>query len=78
VQQLPGGAILAYNELVAKKENSMEIGGILGFIVLVLDIWAIVRVVGSGASVGAKILWSLLIIVLPVLGLVIWYLAGPK
>lgn len=56
----------------------MEIGGILGFIVLVLDIWAVVRVVGSSASVGAKILWSLLIIVLPVVGLIIWYLAGPK
>jgi len=56
----------------------MEFGGILGFIVLVLDIWAIVRVVGSGASVVAKILWSLLIIVLPVIGLIIWYLAGPK
>ena len=56
----------------------MEIGGLLGFVVLVLDIWAIVRVIVSGASVGAKILWSLLIIVLPVLGLVIWYLAGPK
>tara|TARA_R110001592_G_scaffold363393_1_gene687185 strand:+ start:28237 stop:28407 length:171 start_codon:yes stop_codon:yes gene_type:complete len=56
----------------------MEVGGILGFIVLVLDIWAIVRVVQSGASVGAKVLWSLLIIILPVIGLIIWYLAGPK
>lgn len=56
----------------------MEIGGILGLLILVLDIWAIVRVIGSGATVGAKILWSLLIIILPVIGLIIWYLAGPK
>jgi hypothetical protein len=56
----------------------MEAGGILGVLVLVLDIWAIVRVFGSGASVGAKILWSLLIIFLPVIGLIVWYLAGPK
>lgn len=56
----------------------MEIGGILGLIVLILDIWAVVRVVGSSASVGAKILWSLLIIILPVIGLLIWYVAGPK
>lgn len=56
----------------------MEIGGIIGFIILVLDIWAIVRLLGSSAPVGAKILWSLLIIFLPLIGLVIWYLAGPK
>lgn len=56
----------------------MEIGGIIGLLVLVLDIWAIVRIVGSSASVGEKVLWSLLIILLPVIGLVIWYLAGPK
>ena len=56
----------------------MEFGGILGLIVLILDIWAVARVIGSGASVGAKILWSLLIIILPVIGLIIWYIAGPK
>tara|TARA_R110001599_G_scaffold353459_1_gene592495 strand:- start:198931 stop:199167 length:237 start_codon:yes stop_codon:yes gene_type:complete len=69
---------LTYNERVTHRESNMEVGGILGFIVLVLDIWAIVRVVQSGASVGAKVLWSLLIIILPVIGLIIWYLAGPK
>lgn len=56
----------------------MEYGGIIGLFVLILDIWAIVRVVGSGASVGSKILWSLLIVFLPVIGLLIWFLAGPK
>ena len=56
----------------------MEMGGILGLIVLILDIWAIVWIIGSSASVGAKVLWSLLIIILPLIGLLIWYLAGPK
>jgi hypothetical protein len=56
----------------------MEIGGLLGVIVAVLDIWAIIRVLGSSASTGAKILWSLVIILLPFVGLVIWYFAGPK
>ncbi|MCB1679365.1 MAG: PLDc_N domain-containing protein [Halioglobus sp.] len=56
----------------------MEVGGILGLVVLILDIWAIVRIVGSSASAGAKILWSLLILVLPVIGLIVWYFAGPK
>ena len=49
----------------------IEIGGLLGLIVLALDIWAIVSVVGSSASTGGKVLWILLILVLPVLGLII-------
>lgn len=56
----------------------MEIGGLLGLIILILDIWAIVRIVGSSASTGAKVLWSLLIILLPLVGLIIWWFAGPK
>ena len=56
----------------------MEMGGLLGIVVAVLDIWAIIRVLGSGATTAAKIGWSLLIILLPFVGLVIWYFAGPK
>ncbi|MDZ4731017.1 MAG: PLDc N-terminal domain-containing protein [Xanthomonadales bacterium] len=52
--------------------------GVLGLLILILDIWAIMKVLGSGASGGTKILWVLLILVLPVLGLVLWYLLGPK
>ena len=51
---------------------------IFGLIVLGLDIWAIVNVIGSAASTGAKVLWALLIIVLPVLGFIIWFFAGPR
>ena len=53
-------------------------GFILGFIVLVLDIWAIVSILSSGASTGSKVLWVLLILILPVLGFIIWLIAGPK
>ena len=51
---------------------------ILGIIVLGLDIWAIVNVFGSGVSTGAKVLWILLILILPVLGFIIWFFAGPR
>lgn len=54
------------------------IEGILGLIILILDIWAIIRVVQSGASTGAKVLWIILIILLPLIGLLIWYFLGPK
>jgi hypothetical protein len=52
--------------------------GIGGLIVLVLDIWAIVSIIGSAASTGSKILWVLLVVILPVLGFIIWLFAGPK
>lgn len=56
----------------------IEVGGLLGLIVLVLDVLAILKVVQSAASNGAKAFWIVLILVLPVLGLIIWFLAGPR
>jgi len=51
---------------------------ILGIVILVLDIWAIVSVLGSGSSGMAKLLWTIGIIVFPVVGFIVWYFAGPK
>lgn len=51
---------------------------ILGIIILVLDIWAIMSVLGSGAGTAQKILWTLGIIIFPVIGFIVWYFAGPK
>jgi len=56
----------------------IEVGGIFGVLVLVADVWAIVKTVQSSASTGAKVLWIVLILFLPVLGLIIWLLAGPR
>jgi Phospholipase_D-nuclease N-terminal len=55
-----------------------EYGGIIGIVIFALDIWAIVRLLQSGASTGAKVLWLIVILALPVVGLLIWLLAGPK
>ncbi|WP_407315724.1 PLDc N-terminal domain-containing protein [Pseudomonas sp. nanlin1] len=52
--------------------------GLVGLIILALDIWAIINVLKSGTEVGKKILWVLLIVLLPVLGLIIWAIAGPR
>jgi len=53
-------------------------GGIFGLIILLLDIWAIVSVVRSDAATGKKVLWVLLILILPVLGLILWAIMGPR
>jgi hypothetical protein len=52
--------------------------GVLGLIILILDIWAIIRTLGSSASDVTKLIWVLVILVLPVLGLIAWMIAGPK
>ncbi|WP_115717222.1 PLDc N-terminal domain-containing protein [Gallaecimonas mangrovi] len=51
--------------------------GIIGLIILIADIFAIVQVLKSGAQPIEKLLWVLLILVLPVVGLIIWFFAGP-
>ena len=53
-------------------------GGLLGLIILAADIWAILQILKSGQSSGAKLLWILLILLLPVLGLLIWLVAGRR
>lgn len=55
-----------------------EYGGIIGLIILALDVWAIINVIQSTNTTGSKILWVLLILVLPVVGLIIWFFAGPR
>jgi hypothetical protein len=56
----------------------IKVGGFFGLLVLIADIWAIVNVFGSAASTGAKLLWTVLILLLPVLGFIIWLFAGPR
>ena len=43
-----------------------EYTGVLGLIILALDIWAIITVFRSDATTSGKLLWSLLIVILPV------------
>ncbi|MBO6635765.1 PLDc N-terminal domain-containing protein [Parvibaculum sp.] len=52
--------------------------GILGIIILILDIYAIIRIVQSGAEPVWKAIWIVVVLLLPVLGLIIWFLFGPK
>ncbi|HEY2145688.1 MAG TPA: PLD nuclease N-terminal domain-containing protein [Steroidobacteraceae bacterium] len=53
-------------------------GGLGGLVVLVADIWAIVNIFQSRADTGMKVVWTVLVIVLPVLGFILWLIWGPK
>jgi hypothetical protein len=56
----------------------VEVGGLLGLVILILDVWAIVRIMQSGADTGTKVLWVVVILLLPVLGLILWLLFGAR
>ena len=56
----------------------IEAGSILGLLILAADVWAIVSTVQGGGSTGQKVLWIVLILILPVVGLILWLLLGPR
>lgn len=49
---------------------------IIGILHLILWVWAIIDIVGSGKSAGAKILWVLIVFLLPLIGLILYVLIG--
>jgi hypothetical protein len=53
-------------------------GGIFGLLVLIGDIWAIINILQSSASNEKKALWIVLVVVLPLLGLILWFFLGPR
>ena len=56
----------------------IEVGGVLGLVLLILDIWAIVRTLESTSPTGSKVLWVVVILLLPLLGLILWLFLGPR
>ena len=55
----------------------MDLTGIGGLIILIADIYAIVMILQSSAESFEKLVWSLVVFFLPLIGLIIWYFAGP-
>ena len=50
---------------------------LLGVLVFVLDIIAIVSILKSSADSGTKLLWIILVLLLPFLGMILYFLMGP-
>jgi succinate dehydrogenase/fumarate reductase cytochrome b subunit len=57
---------------------NMGFNGIWGLLVLAGDVWAIINIAQSSASNEKKALWIVLVVVLPLVGLILWYFLGPK
>lgn len=46
-------------------------------VVTVLDVIAIVSILKSSADTGTKLLWIVLVVLLPVIGMILYFLMGP-
>ena len=68
--------------VTAERENSLMINigynGLWGLLVLAGDIWAVINIFQSSASNEKKLLWILVVILLPLLGLILWFFLGPR
>ena len=53
-------------------------GGIVGLLILAGNIWAVINVFQSSASNEKKLIWILAVVLLPLLGLILWFLLGPR
>lgn len=54
------------------------INGLWGLLVLAADIWAILNIAQSSASNGKKLVWILVVLLLPVAGVLAWFFLGPR
>jgi len=51
--------------------------GVLGLIHLAIWVYAVIQIFNSSATTGAKVLWIVIVAVLPLVGVIAWYLMGP-
>ena len=51
---------------------------IIGAIIFVASVYAIMKIFQSDATTGAKAIWIIIILILPVIGGIAWFFAGPK
>ena len=51
---------------------------IIGLLWLAFTIWGSFNVWTSGEGMGTKIIWSIVMLVFSVLGVIAWYFFGPK
>ena len=51
---------------------------LFGVLVLIGDIWAIINILQSSAANDKKLLWVVVVVLLPLVGLILWFFMGPR
>lgn len=57
---------------------NMGFNGLWGVLILAGDIWAIINIFQSGTSNEKKLIWIVAVLLLPLVGLILWYFLGPR
>ncbi len=57
---------------------NVEVSGFLGLVLLICIIYAIVKTLQSSASTGTKVIWIVVLLLLPLLGFILWLIFGPS
>ena len=64
------------------KEVNMEslsfVGWVVGIILVLVDLWALASIWQTTKPGGIKLLWTVGIMLFPILGLVVWGIFGPR
>jgi len=76
-ERFPGKINHRIREGAKKMMNNMGYS-VWGVLVLVGDIWAIINIFQSSASNEKKLLWIIVVVLLPLLGLILWFFLGPR
>ena len=57
---------------------SLETGSIIGLTLLVMDLWAITKILRSHEGIAVKVLWIATVTLIPVFGFTFWLFMGPR
>jgi hypothetical protein len=77
-RQSGNAEVVAMSQKGRIQEMYIGYNGLWGLLVLAGDIWAVINIVQSSASNERKLLWILVVVFLPLLGLILWYFLGPR
>jgi len=74
------GEALRSDAINQRKLTMMNVGygGILGVLILIGDIWALINILQSSVDNGKKLLWVVVVVLLPLVGLILWFFMGPR
>ncbi len=56
----------------------IEYLGLWVLVALSLNMWALLSVLRAGAGMTVKLIWTVLLLVLPGIAFVLWYVLGPR
>ena len=57
---------------------NLRYGSVIGLVILILDVAAIIEILKSSKDMMSKLLWVLLVLLFPLVGLIIYYFFGRK